>query len=470
MKNTIKFLGIIALVAVIGFSMVACDGLFGDEEGGDPALTGTVTITGTATVGQMLTANITNLDGTGTVSYQWKRGDTASATGTNISGATSSTYTLVTADLGKYITVTVTRAGYSGSKTSMATAAVVGTPTALPASYHGTWVSTEGTYVRYTYTLTVSADTVRWEDEAGGFIQYTNVQFIPAVNTNGTYSAQYPSGYTLTGTRTAQGYQETNSNRFGFIALSTDGQSVYMGTSAATEMGVLGGPIFTKQNQNSAFIGKWKPLLKENDEEDTGFYIFSNDGTYEMSALVDTTNSLIKGTWTTTGTTDGDYTLTPTHINGTLLLEFIGTNMNDSLFKTKLESKWYTAEEYAAMVLNFVEVEVPAALAAETAIRYAEIDADETLTPEEKATAKEWVDFELGLTYTFGEILLPMITVALTMPTPGVYDDPALNGTATYALTSSNTRLTLTSVTKSKDSETGVITSSTGTTRLKKVN
>ncbi|TDX81343.1 hypothetical protein EDF35_1010 [Rathayibacter sp. PhB151] len=82
-------------------------------------LTGaTPTITGTAKVGQTLTA----VPGTWspapvTLSYQWKRGGTA------ISGATSATYKTVSADAGKAITVTVTgtKVGYTTlSKTSAA--------------------------------------------------------------------------------------------------------------------------------------------------------------------------------------------------------------------------------------------------------------------------------------------------------------------------------------------------------------
>jgi len=78
-----------------------------------PPLTGTVTITGTPQVGQILTANANNLGGSGTISYQWKRGTT------NI-GTNSSTYTVQSADMGYAITVTVTRSGYSGSVTSSA--------------------------------------------------------------------------------------------------------------------------------------------------------------------------------------------------------------------------------------------------------------------------------------------------------------------------------------------------------------
>jgi hypothetical protein len=84
-----------------------------------PALSGSVTISGTTNVAQSLTANTSSLGGgTGEIGYQWARGDTATGTFTNISGATSANYTLVTNDLGKYIRISVTRAGNSGSVTS----------------------------------------------------------------------------------------------------------------------------------------------------------------------------------------------------------------------------------------------------------------------------------------------------------------------------------------------------------------
>ena len=70
--------------------------------------TGAPTITGTAQVGQTLTAatsGISDADGLGTFSYQWIRVD--SGADADISGATSSTYTLVAADQGKTIKVKV---------------------------------------------------------------------------------------------------------------------------------------------------------------------------------------------------------------------------------------------------------------------------------------------------------------------------------------------------------------------------
>ena len=92
--------------------------------------TGAPTITGTAQVGQTLTAGTTGImddDGLNNVSYtyQWIR--TAAGVDTNISGATASTYTLVAADLGTTIKVRVSftdDASNAETLTSAATAAV----------------------------------------------------------------------------------------------------------------------------------------------------------------------------------------------------------------------------------------------------------------------------------------------------------------------------------------------------------
>lgn len=76
-----------------------------------------VSITGTAKVGETLTATVEPADAT--VTYQWK------ANGTDITGATGKTYTLTAAEAGKTITVTVIGTGnYKGTQTSAATAPV----------------------------------------------------------------------------------------------------------------------------------------------------------------------------------------------------------------------------------------------------------------------------------------------------------------------------------------------------------
>ena len=87
--------------------------------------TGSVTIAGTPTQGETLTANndLADADGLGTISYQWKRGDS------EISGAISSTYVLTQEDVGNAITVTVSYTddqGTAESVTSSATSPVDG--------------------------------------------------------------------------------------------------------------------------------------------------------------------------------------------------------------------------------------------------------------------------------------------------------------------------------------------------------
>ena len=81
--------------------------------------TGSVTIFGTATQGQTLTAsnNLADLDGLGTIAYQWK------ADGTNIGGATSSTFTLTQAQVGKVITVVASYQDVLGANESVASSA-----------------------------------------------------------------------------------------------------------------------------------------------------------------------------------------------------------------------------------------------------------------------------------------------------------------------------------------------------------
>ena len=111
MKGIFKVLGIIALVGFIGFGLSACKD---PEDNSLPALTGTVSITGTAQVGETLTADTSALGGSGVISFQWKSGG-----GTVIGSA--STYTVLNADVGSAISLTVTRSGNSGSITSPST-------------------------------------------------------------------------------------------------------------------------------------------------------------------------------------------------------------------------------------------------------------------------------------------------------------------------------------------------------------
>ena len=104
--------------------------------------TGAPTITGTAQVGQTLTAatsGISDADGLGTFSYQWK------ADGADISGATSATYTLTSNEQGKMITVTVSftdAANNAETLTSTATAAVTAAGTVSYTQTTEVWSAT----------------------------------------------------------------------------------------------------------------------------------------------------------------------------------------------------------------------------------------------------------------------------------------------------------------------------------------
>jgi len=108
----INVLAICVLGSFLGCQAESDNGTTYNSSGdGLPALTGTVIITGTAKVGEILTANTVALNGSGTFSYQWKSGTTNIGTNSNI-------YTVQTADAGSTITVTVTCSAHSGSVTS----------------------------------------------------------------------------------------------------------------------------------------------------------------------------------------------------------------------------------------------------------------------------------------------------------------------------------------------------------------
>ena len=87
--------------------------------------TGKVTITGTATLGQILTAanTLADADGLGTIGYQWLRA------GNVISGATASSYQLSASDVGQSVSV---RASYIDGQGTLETKSSAGvTPIAL---------------------------------------------------------------------------------------------------------------------------------------------------------------------------------------------------------------------------------------------------------------------------------------------------------------------------------------------------
>ena len=81
---------------------------------------GVVTISGTPSDGQILTASntLTDNDGLGIITYQWQRG------GVDITGATATTYTMVTADVGTMISVVASYTDGHGTPESVSSSAV----------------------------------------------------------------------------------------------------------------------------------------------------------------------------------------------------------------------------------------------------------------------------------------------------------------------------------------------------------
>jgi hypothetical protein len=101
----------------------------------------------------------------------------------------------------------------------------------LPAGYIGTWRSTRGND-----TVTVTADSVLYEDGPRS-VEYFDAKWLPAANTNYSYRSAYPNGFSFEGGKITEGYGNFPSENLGFIALSADGKSLYVGKNTADEIG-----------------------------------------------------------------------------------------------------------------------------------------------------------------------------------------------------------------------------------------
>jgi len=193
----------------------------GSGGGGTPTLTGTVSINGSAEVGETLTANTNSLGGSGTISYQWKRGNT-----TDI-GTDDDTYQVQTSDIGEAITVTVTRSGYSGSITSAPTADV--TDPGLPALTGTVSINGTGT-VKVGQTLTANTNSL------GG---------------NGTISYQWKRETTVIGFNySSYTVQSADTSSTITVTVTRSGNS---GRITSAPVTVESGLLFTLISNNTAY-------------------------------------------------------------------------------------------------------------------------------------------------------------------------------------------------------------------------
>lgn len=130
-------------------------------------ITGTVTVSGTAKVGETLTAAVTDSNAT-EFKYQWQANTGADGAYENIADATSATFVVTEALVGKTIKVVVTADGFDGLIESAATEAVeaadeepVAAPTVETATLHDTSeaVQDEDLYTAGSYKVTTTAET-----------------------------------------------------------------------------------------------------------------------------------------------------------------------------------------------------------------------------------------------------------------------------------------------------------------------
>lgn len=177
-----------------------------------PTLTG-VTISGTMSQGQTLTASVAGAGGGAatTTAYQWMRADTSGGTFTNIAGATNSTYLLGAADAFKYIKVkiTVSNAGGSNNATSSETSQIAA-PSIVPTitsitknagtSAGGLTVTITGTNMAAVTAVTFDGTTATISSKtATTVVVVTPAHSAGAVNvvvTNPSGSATSTNGYT----------------------------------------------------------------------------------------------------------------------------------------------------------------------------------------------------------------------------------------------------------------------------------
>lgn len=251
-------------------------------------LTAIEAITGTAQVGETLTAGALTPSGA-TADYQWQICATSDDIYANISGATSITYTPVADDVTKYIKVAATGTGnYSGTVTSAATEAVTAAVIDI-AAIPGVTAPETGANPVTTITETD---------------QYTGtVTWLPAHNTFGggtvytaTITLTAKTGYTLTGVTenffTVIGSTATNSINQGIVT------AVFPATAEVTVGDSCGG-------------GKVAYILQDNgdDLDDPGYVEGEQHGLIAAAADQSTgivwsniTNILVGTTGTALGT------------------------------------------------------------------------------------------------------------------------------------------------------------------------
>jgi hypothetical protein len=141
------------------------------------------------------------------------------------------------------------------------------------------------------YTITISENTIRIEDANGDYVQYANVKWNKAAeNTNAEYKEEYPAGYLFPFTindRTSSNPNVYTRVNFRFIALAEDGESIYVGINASEYFDRMGGPLYLKDifapelydgAVNNRFSHTEATIRFYTYEEGTAYYLVQNAG------------------------------------------------------------------------------------------------------------------------------------------------------------------------------------------------
>jgi len=238
MKNTIKVFGIIALVAIIGFSFIACDNGNGDDNGGK-GVAPTIT-TASLPNGTVGTAYSQTLAATGDTPITWSLESGTLPTGLTL--ATSGTIS-GTPSTANTFTFTVKATNNAGSITkSLSITIASGSGGTNP--FIGKWNmnTVDGVSIictDSTWTLSSSSGTYTYNGNTATFIQTNGATYGTATISGNTMTIVTSSGGTTTWTKdsgsTGGGDPGTPGLAFTLISSNT-AYKVSKGTATATEV------------------------------------------------------------------------------------------------------------------------------------------------------------------------------------------------------------------------------------------
>ena len=156
-----------------------------------PDGSGSVTITGTNTWGQILTANVINTENA-TLTYQWYSTDNTTATGgTAIGGATRSTYTIDKSFIGKkiYVVVTAKKTNYNTAEWKDITDSNNKTAEVAKQDLSVTATPYNGSYNGTAHNATIKVNSVSWDGQT--IVSGTSTSYGNTVTSEGVKATAY---------------------------------------------------------------------------------------------------------------------------------------------------------------------------------------------------------------------------------------------------------------------------------------